>query len=258
VFNRELWDEEKSLYCDGQPFVTGIFSSDWLPADVDHIFYSLHTNALAVAYGLAPENRRQDILNRAMNDRTLPTVQPYFMHYVFEALSQAGLFERYGLSEIRKWKAILDEHPSSLKECWDTGDYSHAWSGTPTIQLSSRVLGASPILPGWKAVRICPQVADLTWAKGIIPSTMGDIDLAWQKMPNTFEMEVTLPDTMKAEIWLPHCDMKKVHVLEQGVTIWQGCSITQSNKRISDVSENGKYILIKTLGGKYHFIVEPD
>ena len=59
----------------------------------------------------------------------LPTVQPYFMHFVFEALHKSGLFAEFGFQEIRKWKVLLDEHPSSLKECWDMGDYSHAWGG---------------------------------------------------------------------------------------------------------------------------------
>ena len=249
AFNRELWVEEKGLYCNGKPFTSSLTEADWLPPDVDRIFYSLHTNALAVAYGLSPKDCSCEILHRAMKDQTLPTVQPYFMHYVFEALVQADLFDDLGLTEIRKWKSILDEHPSSLKECWKVGDYSHAWSGTPTYQLSSRVLGASPLLPGWKAIRICPHPGDLSWAAGTIPTPLGDLEIDWRLTERAFTLNLTVPEEATAELFLAKRNKKNAKLTQGGAEI-------ESDQRILETTETDSHIVLKILGGRFQFCLE--
>ena len=120
----------------------------WRPAGEGE-WFQVHVNALAVAFGLAPQERFAGIMEKAVTDETLIPVQPYFMHYVFDALDRAGLFEKYGNSQLRRWKVMLDECEWSLKEIWTDGgfpcDHSHAWGGTPVYQLGARVLGVKPV-----------------------------------------------------------------------------------------------------------------
>ena len=141
----------------------------------------MHTNALAVATGIAAPELHAEILQRVLQDRSVPKVQPYFMHFVFQALHQAGLFSSVALGEMRRWKVLLDEHPGSLKEGWDFGDYSHAWSATPAYQLSAHVLGVLPLAPGFSQVSIRPMLGDLQWASGAVPTPGGLIELSWNK-----------------------------------------------------------------------------
>ena len=56
------------------------------------------------------------------------------------------------------WKQIVAEHPDGLKECWNCGDYSHAWGGTPAYQMVRSVMGIVPLAPGWKKIRILPRI----------------------------------------------------------------------------------------------------
>ena len=104
---RELWDDEKQLYMDGLYDPAARESTRWLPADVDQRFYSQHMNTLAVLYHIVPQEKERELMVRVMEDPTLSQAQPYFMHFVFEALYQTGLFETYGLKQIRRWESLL-------------------------------------------------------------------------------------------------------------------------------------------------------
>ena len=135
AFNNELWVEERELYCDGRPFKNHNPICYDLPADVDKLYFSIQTNAVAIAFGIAPEERWSSILEIIMNDSTMPVPSPYFNHFIFAAFAKAGEFEKYGFKQMDNWRKNLEEHPTSWKEGWEFGDYSHAWSGTTTYQL---------------------------------------------------------------------------------------------------------------------------
>ena len=59
---------------------------------------------------------------------------------------------------------------------------SHAWCAGPTALLPEKILGIEPILPGWKKFKIKPNLYDLDWCKGIIPSLAGDINVNLKKL----------------------------------------------------------------------------
>jgi hypothetical protein len=181
AFNQHLWIREHGLYRDGVPGRTEGVTGKWLPVDSIEDSFTVHTNAVAVAVGIAPPESRHTIMRSVLENDSLPLVQPYFMHYVFEALEKAGLFEEYAFDIMYRWKELLNEHPSSLKEMWDGGDYSHAWGGTPTYQLSTRVLGVSVQEPGFRALLLRPCLGPLRMAKGVIPTPLGPVLVSWRR-----------------------------------------------------------------------------
>ena len=130
AFERELWSAEKGVYRDGKAFQTSVKPSKWLPADVEMESFSTQVNALAVLYGLAPAERRAEIMQRVMERGDL-NCQPYFMHFVFDALAAAGT------------------------EMWEKGDWSHGWVATPVIQMAERILGVSGGAEGVIEIRRC-------------------------------------------------------------------------------------------------------
>lgn len=85
TFQRELWNPEKGLYRDGKPFETTVAPSRWLPADTNSETFSAQANALEVLYDLAPKDSQKGIIERIMAMSPL-NVQPYFMHFVFDAI----------------------------------------------------------------------------------------------------------------------------------------------------------------------------
>jgi hypothetical protein len=184
AFNAHLWVAGKGLYRDGLPGITAIAPHDWLPPDPPADSYTLHTNAAAVAVGIASPGTRQALMQNVMEDASLPVVQPYYMHIVFEALEKAGLFDTYAFTAMKRWQPLLEEHPSSLKEAWDWGDYSHAWGGTSTWQLSTRVLGVEVRTPGWERFSLSPHLGPLSWAGGTVPTPRGPVKVSWRKTGN--------------------------------------------------------------------------
>ena len=200
--NRVLWDEEKQLYTDGLFDPKAIETSKWLPADIDRKFYSQHMNTLTVLYHIVPEEKKQKLMRRVMEDTTLSQAQPYFMHFVFEALYETGLFEQYGLKQIYRWKKLLDENESALKEVWYgfDCDYSHAWGGSPTYWLPTGILGVIPMEPGFKKIRFHPCLpAEISYAKGNIPTPVGKIYVELIRRTEGVETQIKLPEGVRLE-----------------------------------------------------------
>lgn len=200
AFNRELWCEEKGRYRDGRPFLSSVKPNAWLPADKDIETFSAQVSSLAVLYGLAPQERRAGVMKRVMADAPL-NCQPYFMHFVLGALREAGLFETYGTEQMRRWRVFPET--GTFREMWERGDFSHGWQGTPLIQLSSCVLGVTPLAPGCKRFAVRPLPCDLRWARGRVPVPEGDISVAWERSDRGFRLELSVPEGCEAEVSLP-------------------------------------------------------
>ena len=200
AFNRELWVAEKGLYRDGKPFQTSVKPHQWLPADKDIETFSPHVNLLAVLYDLAPKAEQKAIMDKVMSEKRLNT-QPWFMHWVFQAIDHAGLFDRYGAAQMRRWKVV--EETRSFHEMWDQGDLSHGWCSTPLVQMSAHVLGVTPGTPGFQSIKIRPEPCDLRWAKGRVPTRHGDVVVSWTLDAGRFKMDVETPPGCQAEVALP-------------------------------------------------------
>ncbi len=184
AFHQTLYDEEKGLYFDG---LNDTYTpNDWLPQNVSARYYSWHTNSLAVLYGLCPKEMAAEMMERMLKDDTLIKPQPYFMHFVLDAIAECGLFEKYGLDQIRRWSCMLD-YPKGLKEGWYdfTGgygfDYSHVWGETPTYQLPVRLSGLKIIKPGFQEIRLSPNLFGLKYANIKIPTPFGNLEIAMKE-----------------------------------------------------------------------------
>lgn len=207
AFNRELWSADKGLFRDGKPDESKSPVGTWLPADKPIETFSSQVNFLACAYGLAPADKGKQVIDQVMESGPA-NCQPYFMHFAFDALQETGLFNKWATKQMRRWKIVPDTQ--TFPEMWDRGDLSHSWQCTPTYQLSARVLGVSPLSPGFKQIRIQPQVCDLEWAKGSVPTPLGDVKVEWKQTDGRFEIEVAIPKGASATVVLPNGTSKQV------------------------------------------------
>lgn len=57
----------------------------------------------------------------------------------------------------------------------------HGWASGPTAWLSQHVLGVEVVEPGYKVVRINPNLGDLEWVEGTVPTPFGDIKVSHRK-----------------------------------------------------------------------------
>jgi hypothetical protein len=256
AFNRELWVADKGLYRDGKPFQTSVQPGTWLPADQDIETFSPHVNMLAVLFDLAPKAQQAAIVDKVMAEQPLNT-QPWFMYWVFKAIDHAGRFDQYGTAQIRRWQ-IMPETQSFL-EMWNTGDLSHGWCSSPLVQMSARVLGVTPASPGFDTIAIRPELCDLTWAKGSVPTPHGDVAVSWDlgenkimtvgypsKSEDKLTLDVTVPTGAEADITLPVSRFERSrgpHIMVIGQLAPP--QITMNGKKVG--------ASVHTAAGQYHF-----
>lgn len=71
----------------------------------------------------------------------------------------------------------IDVHGTYGGYCYKGYRHSlcHGWASGPTAWLSEYVLGIKPVEPGFRKVRIKPEMDDLDWAEGTYPTPQGII-----------------------------------------------------------------------------------
>lgn len=193
-FHKHFFVPEKGLYKSGLNTPTPLEAVNrFLPQNTDKVYFGKHENTLAVLYGLCPPELSVPIMETVVKSRGLTDVQPYFMHFVLDAVCKAGLFGKYGLRLIRQWKKQIDECDKGMKEMWGdfpgySFDYSHAWGATPSYQLPAKLSGLTILEPGFCKISLAPNLFGLKFAKIEIPTPFGNIrlDLKENKAPDIF------------------------------------------------------------------------
>ncbi len=184
-FNELFFDNERCQYFDGLNDATENVSR-FMPANVEGRFYSKYTNTLAVLYGLCEGDKAVTVLEKALYTEGYSDVQPYFMHYILQALYKCGLFDKYGLSEIRKWEAAVNECDKGMKEAWIIFegygfDYSHAWGASPSYHLPDKILGLEILKAGMGKIKLKPQLYGLQNAKITFPTPQGTVEVSLER-----------------------------------------------------------------------------
>ena len=213
AYNSQLWDGGKGLYKDGVSHLTTIQPNKWMPPDTGVDNYSHQNNSLAVAYQIASAEEQPKIMEKILAE-TPWNLQPYFMHFVFDAMEAAGVYDKHATEWLRKW--TISEQTQSLMEANGMGDLSHGWTSTPLYQLSARVLGVRPASPGFKTILIKPYPCDLTWAKGTVPTPFGKVTVSWTLGEGKFTMDVTIPEGTEAIVEPPIRRFADPHYLVDG------------------------------------------
>ena len=57
----------------------------------------------------------------------------------------------------------------------------HGWASGPAPYIAENVLGVTPVEPGYKKVKISPQLSGLEWIKGAVPTPYGNIEIEADK-----------------------------------------------------------------------------
>lgn len=195
AYNRCFYDTERKLYFSGMNSAdsTSAPPGQWLPENPLKRYYNIHENVLSVLYGLCDPFEKQALTVRVLEDTALVQPQPYFMHFVLEAVYAAGLWSRYGMQLLERWRVCLETTEKGLAEAWGgfNGDHSHAWGGTPAYQLPSKLSGMKILSPGCDVISLRPELYGLEHAEIRIPTRHGAISIS---MKRGEEPQVTIPD----------------------------------------------------------------
>ena len=155
-------------------------------------------NMFAILYGLTYEGERKEIMQSVMlNPAVDPITTPYMRFYELEALCMMG-YHKEVLKEMRSyWGGMLHEGATSFWEKYvpsETGtqhlamygrpygkSLCHAWGASPVYLLGKYYLGVQPVEPGYEEFEVRPELGDLEWMEGDVPTPKGLIHVFMDK-----------------------------------------------------------------------------
>ena len=197
----------------------------WFAGGAASFGSSHHANAMAIRSGvLSPVEARRLFAETLAGDP--PLSMTYWHRYLdLEAAALVGEI-RWGLDYIRKhWGPALQLGLTTLWEAFDPawigpdphavsvvgaeyaryGGYEtslcHGWSAGPAIWLHRAVLGVRPVAPGFTAVEFSPDLGDLDWARGQIPTPFGPVSVSLHRSGDGKPTaEITVPPGIELRI----------------------------------------------------------
>ena len=163
---------------------------------------SLHAGAIALAFGLVPKNEMSVVAD--FIEKKGMSCSVYFAQYLLEALFVAGrdvaAMKLMTSSGDRSWQGMIDFGSTVSMEAWNmhvkpNQDLNHIWGAVPLNMIARRVLGVTPLEPGFERILIRPQAGGLKRFHGVVPTAKG---LVCVKVNGT-RLEVSLPAPARIE-----------------------------------------------------------
>lgn len=190
AINDNLYDDEKGLYFEGlnTPSPKEFIKEYFLPENLTKRYYLKQSNILAVYTGVS--EHPQELIDKIMSDECPGEYQPYFAHYLFEAIYKHGMRDKYTLQLAERWKPAVKECNKGLAEGFVTPepgyvfDHSHAWGGTPLYSVPKAIMGLEIKEPGMKTIEISPSLLGLDYAKTQLVTAYGNVTVELEKGKN--------------------------------------------------------------------------
>ncbi|MFB2117759.1 family 78 glycoside hydrolase catalytic domain [Parapedobacter sp. 2B3] len=206
-FQSLLWDNRSGNYRDG--------------VDTDHA--SLHTNMMALAFGLVPASKSDRVMAFIRSRGMACSV--YGSQFLMDAVYEAGAAE-YGLSLLasqddRSWYNMIRAGSTVTMEAWDNKykpnqDWNHAWGAVPANVIPRKLMGVEPLEPGWDVFRVRPQIGSLEWATVSVPTVKGAVEVSCRQDHSTYTLELSVPGNTVAAVELPYTAKKRAHMTING------------------------------------------
>ncbi|MCX6997370.1 MAG: discoidin domain-containing protein, partial [Kiritimatiellaeota bacterium] len=187
----KLWDESRG----------------WLCEAVETRGFGAEANALALSMGLLSQPQAERV---AKHFRLIG-------HGKFQALASRGLFT-YGFGQPgmkaiyeHNWMKLVDpgwQGATTTTECMGMGtrgwgDESHPDTAI-AYQFSAYLLGVVPLEPGFRRFQVRPlPVKEVSWARGLVPTPHGAIDVGWEMKETALRLKLTVPGGTEADVVLP-------------------------------------------------------
>ncbi|MBQ4087612.1 MAG: hypothetical protein IJC78_05130 [Clostridia bacterium] len=186
--NTLLYDAEKGLYFEGLNTKTPEdLLYEYMPQNVEKRYYLPQSNILAAYVGICDRDTACKLIDKVMSGACNGDYQPYFAHFLMEAIFENGMRETYTLKELEKWKPSIKECSKGLVEGFHAPeptyqfDHSHAWAGTPLYSLPRALLGLRILKPGMKELSLSPSLLGLEYAKVELTTPYGMVVCEWDE-----------------------------------------------------------------------------
>jgi alpha-L-rhamnosidase len=195
-FNRVFFDKQRGLYVDGE--------------GSQHV--SLHGNLFALAFGLVPEGKTAKVADFVQSKGMACSVYgaQYLLTALFESGRDVAAVKLLASRSKRSWWHMIELGSTMTLEAWDPEfkrnlTWNHAWGAAPANLISRFVLGVTPLEPGYAKIQIAPQLGELKWVRGKVPTAVGPVGVRVDN-GDVFKLSVDLPTNAVARVILPRRD----------------------------------------------------
>ena len=118
------------------------------------------------------------------------------------------------------------------------------------------MLGIEPILPGWEKFEIKPNLYDLEWCEGIVPSSKGDINVKIKKLVKNslevgFQIKAIIPINTVSIIYVPIQKTKPFIIEANKKEVWKNGQYLQNDSNISFQKKLDDHIVFEFKSGNY-------
>jgi len=143
--------------------------------------FSQHANIMAVLSGAVAEKNQQPLMKKVLADKSLSQATFYYRFYLNQALKVSDLGNLY-YSELGPWRDMLKAGLTTFAENPDPSRSDcHAWSASPNYDFLATICGITPLSAGFETVQVKPELGELTYAKGSMPSPKGEINVSIER-----------------------------------------------------------------------------
>jgi hypothetical protein len=177
-----------------------------------------HLAAMAIRSGVFGPDESRALFDRALAADP-PSRMTYWHRYAdLDAAARVGRIG-WGLDYVRRhWGAAVRAGVTTFWETMDAvwlededphamtmvgGEYAryggyetslcHGWSAGPAAWLHRAVLGVRPAADGFTALEFEPALGDLAWARGTVPTPLGDVEVELRRDPGGRRAALTVP-----------------------------------------------------------------
>ncbi len=137
---KAYWSEERQMLSD----------------DLQHQYYSEHSQCLAILSGLLDEQIEAKLAHALLNEPVLARTTIYYSHYLFETYHKIGARDAF-IKRLDLWNTLK---ANGFRTTFETPEPSrsdcHAWGAHPLYHIAATIAGIRPAAPGFQKVLIQP------------------------------------------------------------------------------------------------------
>ena len=208
TFHKTFWNEKEKLYIDAV--------HDGKPSPVR----SQWVNTMAVLAGVVKGDHARTLLRKIIDPKVMlprtsgdyrlkpdfkvqtggivPIGTPGSGFLLAQALFTASLDQEAIDYYKENWLSITANGTFMEHFVPDANtSYCHGWGAGPVVSFPQYILGVYPLSPGWKNVAIRPHPGALSWAQGIVPTPLGDVQVSWKKVDGEIKLSYHAPAGMQ-------------------------------------------------------------
>lgn len=176
---------------------------------------TLHASAFPLHFGLVPRQATASVVDLIRRERL--DCGLYAAPYVLAGLYRAGegelAYELLTCNDKHSWHEMLASGATTSMEAWApelkwNTSWCHPACGTPVWLIVTRLMGLEPAAPGWRRVRLAPQLPEgLEWVELEFPTVAGPIEARYHHdegytltVPKSVEVDDQTPDSIRLKL----------------------------------------------------------